>query len=1266
MKRLFRLTCLLLAITIASLMGLGWTEPGLKTLTFGAQLLSGGLIRFGAVDGALFLSFQMDDVVLAMPDAEVKLGRVASSWQFTELFDRRLHITELAIGDVEVRVTPRDDENGDSTENVELPSVRLPGMLLLDHVAVEGVRILGSNYALLTRIDHLTFGVSGSGSRYELHDFVLRAPGYDGDLEGLLDMEKQWYLELGGKVEYRDYGVGPFSGDVRLKGPLARLEAVVDVVKPARGHIEGEILELPHNFKWNAQLKLDDVQLADGHEILPEIFFSVTGTAEGQMLEYGGRLEGKLDYLIFHDVACMIEVHGNEDQIEFPKITVANAQGKAQLTNGFLSWEEDLTWSGHLVTDKVDPAMLLPEYPGAISAELYNSGQYSKKNGLQLDANFPSFSGVLRGYEVAGHGRLEVDPHRFAIDDLLLQNGKAVLRFEGMAENETGLVNWRDELSWKTGMTLEDFDPALFFPEYPGALSTRIVSEGVLEAEDIRAKADIETLSGMVRGYPVRGKGIVRLEDEFLHIDNLLLQSGRSTLEVGGQAGERFDITAKLGSEDLGEFLAGAGGKVDIAAILEGERSTPHLEITGTAGALHVNDITLDKLLIDLRGGISTEDSFAATLKGSGLQFGEFSAKNAEFSLSGLPRQHTFSAKMELKDGNASLEGDGSLAEDYGWGGTVHDFRIHLPATGVWQQRGRADLSATASAANFSDFCLQAGKEKICLEGDWAGESETWHTSLNWKDMELSRLNSSFALAQPLRGLSNGTLSVSGSQAAIDTAKGSVTITNAGFGDQEQNSEFKVLELNQAEIQLNLQGERLKTELSADFANDSTFEGTIVIADFGSVLTSPLALPVKGEIHADLKDLAFVTPLTQYYVRPSGTLQGSLNLAGTVGNPTTQGRLKLVDGQLEMVTLGVTLSDVSFGVEGAESGVAISAAASSGPGYLQAEGKLLFTADGIAGDFHFVGENFDTANLPEYVLRTSPDLFFSFDEKGGTLTGKVQVPYAVIAPERMTDSVSVSEDVIYLDGEEKEDPGSWQFSTSLDIALGDDVRLEGYGITGLLRGALQVEKVPGSQMLGRGQLSLADGIFSIYGRSLAIERSRLLFAGGPVDNPGVDVRAKKIVADNTQPNETLEVGVEVSGVADKLEFSLFSNPPMEESDILAYMVVGRAMSDVGQQDESLLNSAAMALGMNKQMGALGELTELLPVDEFYIEGDEADEMSLVVGKHLTRELFIGYGHNFFDQEGEMRLRYSLGAGFSIETRSSGERTGADLLYSFEK
>jgi translocation and assembly module TamB len=170
-----------------------------------------------------------------------------------------------------------------------------------------------------------------------------------------------------------------------------------------------------------------------------------------------------------------------------------------------------------------------------------------------------------------------------------------------------------------------------------------------------------------------------------------------------------------------------------------------------------------------------------------------------------------------------------------------------------------------------------------------------------------------------------------------------------------------------------------------------------------------------------------------------------------------------------------------------------------------------------------------------------------------------------------------------------------------------------------------------------------------------------------VDNPLIDARALQFIKEKSAVGDDLLVGVTASGSLQDLDFKLFSDPSMDESDILAYMVVGHSRSGSNKDEEGLLEAAASVFGLEEGAGMVNTLAGLLPVDEMHLEGTEEEgTMSLVVGKKLTDKLYIGYDHNFFDQKGEFRVSYDLGYGFSAVTRSSASSNGADIFYTIEK
>ena len=87
----------------------------------------------------------------------------------------------------------------------------------------------------------------------------------------------------------------------------------------------------------------------------------------------------------------------------------------------------------------------------------------------------------------------------------------------------------------------------------------------------------------------------------------------------------------------------------------------------------------------------------------------------------------------------------------------------------------------------------------------------------------------------------------------------------------------------------------------------------------------------------------------------------------------------------------------------------------------------------------------------------------------------------------MKDSISASEDVVFVNGDKGRTGAGWPFRLDIKVRLGDDVRIDGYGLTGRLGGQLRVYTTPTIFIAGRGELDLIDGTFTFYSRSLSIE-----------------------------------------------------------------------------------------------------------------------------------------------------------------------------------
>ncbi|MEA2115322.1 MAG: translocation/assembly module TamB domain-containing protein, partial [Thermodesulfobacteriota bacterium] len=115
-----------------------------------------------------------------------------------------------------------------------------------------------------------------------------------------------------------------------------------------------------------------------------------------------------------------------------------------------------------------------------------------------------------------------------------------------------------------------------------------------------------------------------------------------------------------------------------------------------------------------------------------------------------------------------------------------------------------------------------------------------------------------------------------------------------------------------------------------------------------------------------------------------------------------------------------------------------------------------------------------------------------------------------------------------------------------------------------------------------------------------------------------------------------------------------------------YLLVGHDMSASSTTEGSMLSAAAASLGIGKGGAFLKDITEETGFDVSLAGGEKSTDVSLVVGKEVYKDLYISYGKGLTDSEGTFKARYNLKYGFSVETETTSEASGADLFWSLER
>lgn len=418
-----------------------------------------------------------------------------------------------------------------------------------------------------------------------------------------------------------------------------------------------------------------------------------------------------------------------------------------------------------------------------------------------------------------------------------------------------------------------------------------------------------------------------------------------------------------------------------------------------------------------------------------------------------------------------------------------------------------------------------------------------------------------------------------------------------------------------------------------------------------------------------------------------GELDLDLKMRGNWANPLLEGNVHLSKAGAYLPTAGISLKDAQITARLTKNAIIVdSFRAVSGPGYI--DGSALIRMKGIqvvSFEGRLNGERFQTIYFPELQVQSSPRLSFAGTPEKLSIRGEVFLPAVQIIGSQSQGPVEASPDVI-IEGKTKPTAKKLPLETDVQVrlVLGDSVLFKASGIDAQLGGNVDLQFREIDKMTGRGEIRTVKGRYQTYGVNLEIIRGRLYYAGGLINQPSLDILALKTIGD-------VRAGVVVSGTLQTPLVKLYSEPFMQDMDILAYIVLGHPLGSNTQQ-ANLLVTAASALLTSRQSEKLQkQIKNRLGLSTFEIKADVMEpnghmgykpikvaptgigvtstpegvsQTMLVVGKYLTPKLYISYGRSLFSEGNLFSLRYDISPKWQVESQT-GRASGVDIYYKIE-
>jgi translocation and assembly module TamB len=387
-----------------------------------------------------------------------------------------------------------------------------------------------------------------------------------------------------------------------------------------------------------------------------------------------------------------------------------------------------------------------------------------------------------------------------------------------------------------------------------------------------------------------------------------------------------------------------------------------------------------------------------------------------------------------------------------------------------------------------------------------------------------------------------------------------------------------------------------------------------------------------------------------------GVLRTDIKLSGTRGSPQIDGELAVENASFNIIDLGITANDVNLLANVGPQQLDIDASARVGDGRVAVAG-VLDSFVPVRGEFQLQSNDFRFIDSPEAELYGDANLTAVLREPWVEVSGSVSIPRGHIKAVPNT-AVTVSEDqmiVGQLDAPDASEP--WRAKGALQLSLGPDLALDAVGIQGNVDGTLQLQLPEEGSSRGTGEIHLSEGSFEVFRQKLSIERGALVFSGGPVESPSLDIRASRSIGEQT-------VGVLARGPAADPIVELFSDPTLSTSDTLSYLTLGKPIGGLAENEQGFINQASDQVAMSGGNLVAAQLGRRIGLDSTSIEGT-LDNASLVLGKYLSPRLYVSYGVGIAETVDFLKLRYTLSRRWSLEAES-GATSSADLVWSIDR
>ena len=1248
MRRLLHTSWILLLALALMVAGaiyyLGWTESGLQRLVSLANRRLGPVtLSLAGARGTLHGGVHFDRVEVDHQRVQVIANRVDGRVALLPLLWQTIRVTRLDIGDVLVHVLPHQSHPGDTW----VPHF-LAGLLNIEavQVSVAHVKLISPGGTTL-EAEQLKSAAQVGTQEIRIFDSTLHYSGFEVRSTGTVGAAQSLRLQGQIRLSRETPGAAAWLANGQIDGDLDVLAINAVVLSPFNADFHGSANALSGNWHWQGNLRVRALDLR--------------AWGAGNAL---GLISGPL------------QISGNRDGF--------NARGTLDPT-GLNAGPLAVDFAGNYAARVLAVSHLAIGH-GASGAQLSAAGTVGIfDSGPQLDLRgqwrmfrWPLTDGAAPVRSSDGAYTLSgVRPYAFTADGALQVLTEPVLQFRaagrlaqdgldipsatldvfgGRAQLQAGL-KWSPQVRWSASGEMRGLNVASLRPTISGRLNFAFAADGQFGPER-SLQAAFTDISGQVRGQSAGGHaGIALAGDEWL-LQQVRVQLGATHIEADGRIGAQPDLRFAVDVADLALLQTGARGRIRASGHLRGDAQNPVLLARVSGAELGYDRVSLQELEahvdFDPRGSGHAD----VNVQLDRLRVANREVDHASFTTIGTAEAHRFNVQVSAAPLVVRAAGSASFADGV-WHALLNEFTAS----------DDADMHLSLAAPTALVAALDGDElrfERLCLHDTAAAFCATAERLQDHNQLSLS------AARVPLRALTAG---VSGEttyegQVSLEaraeslpgapwTGTATGALADAVVHHHLSGGRVESFSLGNGNVQAALDATGLAASVILDAGTAGNISGHLAAHGSGSVNGS---WPLAGELRLQTQSLGFIDSYVAEVDRVSGHLDANLTLAGTLAAPIFNGELKVTHAEIDAYQINLALRDMNLDARLKDTELQLHGDAKAGTdGHAQIDGVVAWRDALPYGQLHLKGENLRVVNIPEARVQASPDVYMKIAGHRIDVSGVVALPYArLLRPDTLTSAARTSSDEVIVTASQGPAAESYHVFSDLTLRLGERVTIDTLGLVGRLSGSLRTVADDSGFNRGTGELQVEEGKYTAYGRKLDIERGRLQFKNGPLNDPVIDLRAIKAFPDIT-------AGVNVRGTLRQPRLTFFSDPPVSQSQIVSLLVAGGSLQTVQNTADSAQRNSAARNSMLMQGSALlfQQFGSKVGLDDVSVESGLNNDTSLVLGRFLSPRLYVSYGVSLAESINTIKARYTIGDHWTIRTEA-GTNQSADLVYTIER